>query len=163
MPSTSAPFGFRPSFHNSGQMRPKAYTIASTYATNIFSGDPVKLVDAGTVQLGTSVATYFQIHPAKLGAFAATTHVDAEDTIASLKAKIAALEKSKGAAPTSNKKDHKHYCWTHGTTQNHTSADCKKRSLDHKATATASNQMGGNPNNFRADTASYKAWITAHP
>lgn len=57
MPSISAPFGFRPSFHNSGQMRPKAYTIASTYATNIFSGDPVKLVDAGTVQLGTSDGT----------------------------------------------------------------------------------------------------------
>ena len=54
MSSTSAPFGFVPSYHNSGQMRPKAYTIASTYATNIFSGDPVKLVDAGTVQLGTS-------------------------------------------------------------------------------------------------------------
>lgn len=54
MPSVSAPFGFRPSFHNSGQMRPKEYTIASAYATNIFSGDPVKLVDAGTVQLGTS-------------------------------------------------------------------------------------------------------------
>lgn len=57
MPSVSAPFGFRPSFHNSGQMRPKEYTIASTYATNIFSGDPVKLVDAGTVQLGTSDGT----------------------------------------------------------------------------------------------------------
>ena len=54
MSSTSAPFGFRPSFHNSGQMRPKAYTIASTYAANIFLGDPVKLVDAGTIQLGTS-------------------------------------------------------------------------------------------------------------
>lgn len=57
MPSSSAPFGFTPSFHNSGQMRPKAYTIASTYAANIFSGDPVKLVDAGTVQLGTSDGT----------------------------------------------------------------------------------------------------------
>jgi hypothetical protein len=57
MSSTSAPFGFRPSFHNSGQIRPKAYTIASTYAANIFSGDPVKLVDAGTVQLGTSDGT----------------------------------------------------------------------------------------------------------
>jgi hypothetical protein len=57
MPSVSAPFGFRPSFHNSGQMRPKAYVIASTYATNIFSGDPVKLVDAGTIQLGTSDGT----------------------------------------------------------------------------------------------------------
>lgn len=54
MSSTSAPFGFRPSYHPSGQMRPKAYTIASTYAANIFSGDPVKLVDAGTIQLGTS-------------------------------------------------------------------------------------------------------------
>ena len=54
MSATSAPFGFRPSFHNSGQIRPKAYTIASTYAANIFLGDPVKLVDAGTIQLGTS-------------------------------------------------------------------------------------------------------------
>lgn len=57
MSSTSAPFGFRPSYHNSGQMRPKAYTIASAYAANIFAGDPVKLVDAGTIQLGTSDGT----------------------------------------------------------------------------------------------------------
>lgn len=57
MSSTSAPFGFRPSYHNSGQMRPKAYTIASAYAATIFSGDPVKLTDAGVVQLGTSDGT----------------------------------------------------------------------------------------------------------
>ena len=57
MSSTSAPFGFRASYHNSGQMRPKAYVIASTYAANIFSGDPVKLVDAGVIQLGTSDGT----------------------------------------------------------------------------------------------------------
>jgi len=57
MSSTSAPFGFRPSFHNSGQMRPKAYSIASGYATSIFAGDPVKLVDTGYVQLGTSDGT----------------------------------------------------------------------------------------------------------
>ena len=57
MSSTSAPFGFRPSYHNSGQMRPKAYTIASTYAANIFQGDPVKLTDAGVIQLGTSDGT----------------------------------------------------------------------------------------------------------
>lgn len=57
MSSTSAPFGFRASFHNSGNMRPKAYTVASTYAANIFSGDPVKLVDAGVIQLGTSDGT----------------------------------------------------------------------------------------------------------
>lgn len=57
MSATSAPFGFRASFHNSGQMRPKAYTIASTYAANIFSGDPVKLTDNGVIQLGTSDGT----------------------------------------------------------------------------------------------------------
>ena len=57
MSSTSAPFGFRASFHNSGQIRPKAYVIATGYAANIFQGDPVKLVDAGVVQLGTSDGT----------------------------------------------------------------------------------------------------------
>lgn len=57
MSSTSAPFGFRPSYHNSGQMRPKAYVIASGYANNIFSGDPVKLTDNGVIQLGTSDGT----------------------------------------------------------------------------------------------------------
>lgn len=57
MSSTSAPFGFRPSFHNSGQMRPKAYAIADGYAVSIFEGDPVKLIDAGTIQLGTSDGT----------------------------------------------------------------------------------------------------------
>lgn len=57
MSSTSAPFGFRPSFHNSGQMRPKAYVITSGYAVNVFSGDPVKLTDSGVVELGTSDGT----------------------------------------------------------------------------------------------------------
>lgn len=57
MSSTSAPFGFRASFHNSGQMRPKAYVIASGYGVNIFSGDPVKLTDDGVIQLGTSDGT----------------------------------------------------------------------------------------------------------
>jgi len=38
-------------------MRPKAYTIASTYGANIFSGDPVKLVDTGVIELGTSDGT----------------------------------------------------------------------------------------------------------
>ena len=40
MASTSAPFGFRPSFHNSGNIRPKAYTIASGYAANILAATP---------------------------------------------------------------------------------------------------------------------------
>jgi hypothetical protein len=38
-------------------MRPKAYTITSTYAANIFSGDPVKLTSDGVIQLGTSDGT----------------------------------------------------------------------------------------------------------
>ena len=57
MSSTSAPYGFRPSYHNSGQMRPKAYTITSTYNANIFQGDPVKLTDNGVIQLGSSDGT----------------------------------------------------------------------------------------------------------
>ena len=57
MSSTSAPFGFRASYHNSGQMRPKAYVVASGYAANIFSGDPVKLTDAGVIDRGTSDGT----------------------------------------------------------------------------------------------------------
>ena len=57
MSSTSAAFGFRPSYHNSGMIRPKAYTITSTYAANIFNGDPVKLTDNGVIQLGTSDGT----------------------------------------------------------------------------------------------------------
>ena len=57
MSATSAPFGFRPSYHNSGRITAKAYVIASGYAQNIFQGDPVKLTDAGTIQLATSDGT----------------------------------------------------------------------------------------------------------
>jgi hypothetical protein len=78
MSATSAPFGFRPSFHNSGQIRPKAYTIATGTAVNIFSGDPVKMVDAGVVQLGTSdgsrTGTVDGI--ALLGIFAGVEYID---------------------------------------------------------------------------------------
>ena len=57
MSAISAPFGFRPSFHNSGQVRPKAYTITSAYAANIFEGDPVNLTTNGVIQLATSDGT----------------------------------------------------------------------------------------------------------
>ena len=79
MSSTSAPFGFRPSFHNSGQMRPKAYTIASTYAANIFQGDPVKLTDNGVIQLGSSDGTRDGTTDgiALLGVFAGCQYIDA--------------------------------------------------------------------------------------
>ena len=57
MSTTTEAFGFRASYHNSGRITAKAYTIASGYAMNVFSGDPVKLVDAGTIQLATSDGT----------------------------------------------------------------------------------------------------------
>jgi hypothetical protein len=59
-------------------MRPKAYTIASTYAANIFQGDPVKLVDAGTVQLGTSDGTRSGTvdSVSLLGVFAGCQYID---------------------------------------------------------------------------------------
>lgn len=79
MSSTSAPFGFRASYHNSGQMRPKAYTIASTYAANIFSGDPVKLTSDGVIQLGTSDGTRSGTTDGitLLGIFAGVQYLDA--------------------------------------------------------------------------------------
>ena len=79
MSSISAPFGFRASYHNSGQMRPKAYAIASTYAANIFSGDPVKLTDNGVIQLGTSDGTRSGTTDgiSLLGIFAGCQYLDA--------------------------------------------------------------------------------------
>ena len=79
MSSISAPFGFRASYHNSGQMRPKAYAIASTYAANIFSGDPVKLTDNGVIQLGTSDGTRTGTTDgvSLLGIFAGVQYLDA--------------------------------------------------------------------------------------
>jgi hypothetical protein len=79
MSSISAPFGFRASYHNSGQMRPKAYAIASTYAANIFSGDPVKLTDNGVIQLGSSDGTRTGTTDgvSLLGIFAGCQYLDA--------------------------------------------------------------------------------------
>lgn len=49
MPSTSAPFGFRPIYHPSGQIRANSYNPgAKALATAIFRGDPVKAVMDGT-------------------------------------------------------------------------------------------------------------------
>lgn len=78
MSAVSAPFGLRPSFHNSGQIRPKAYTITSTYGTSIFSGDPVKLTDNGVIQLGSSDGTRSGTTDgiALLGIFAGCQYLD---------------------------------------------------------------------------------------
>lgn len=57
MSSTSAPFGFRPSFHNSGQIRSKAYNMAASYATAIYQGDLVTLDANGQVTIAGTTST----------------------------------------------------------------------------------------------------------
>lgn len=54
MPSNN-PFGFRPARHLSGgTIRADEYTIASTYNTAIYSGDPVKAVAGGGIELAAA-------------------------------------------------------------------------------------------------------------
>ena len=79
MSSVSAPFGFRASYHNSGQIIAKAYTLATGYAQNVFQGDPVKLVDTGVVQLGSSDGTRSGTTDGVLllGIFAGCQYIDA--------------------------------------------------------------------------------------
>lgn len=49
MPS-NAPFGFKPHRHRSGGLiRENEYPIATGYATDIYTGDPVKLLNDGTI------------------------------------------------------------------------------------------------------------------
>lgn len=68
----NAPFGLKPVFHPTGQMRPIALDggIASAYASNIFLGDPVAYTaGAGTIAV-TNGAT------AMVGSFAGCEYVD---------------------------------------------------------------------------------------
>lgn len=81
MSATNAPFGFIASKHPSGFCRADEYTIASGYAANIFQGDPVKLVTAGTIQLGTSDGTRTGTVAgiSLIGIFAGVTYTDAQN------------------------------------------------------------------------------------
>lgn len=78
MSNLAAPFGFIAAKHPSGMTRAREYTIASGYATNVFQGDPVKLVTAGTIQLGTSdgTRTGTVADIALIGIFAGCTYTD---------------------------------------------------------------------------------------
>lgn len=55
MSAVSAPFGLRPSYHPSGTIRPKLWTIANSYAQNMFQNGPVKIIEASGV-LGNAAA-----------------------------------------------------------------------------------------------------------
>lgn len=78
MSSASGPFGFIAAYHPSGCVRARPYPIATGYAANIFTGDPVKLVTAGTIQLGTSdgTRTGTTADVLLLGVFAGCTYTD---------------------------------------------------------------------------------------
>jgi hypothetical protein len=53
MSTVSAPFGLKPSYHPSGEIRPLTTTILSGYTSNIFLYSPVKLV-AGQLELAAA-------------------------------------------------------------------------------------------------------------
>jgi hypothetical protein len=55
MSTVSAPFGLKPSYHPSGEIRPLTTSIASGYANNIFLYSPVALV-AGQLELAAAAA-----------------------------------------------------------------------------------------------------------
>jgi len=57
MPSTSYAFGFQPINNETGELRLSPYVIASGYAQNVYTGDPVKIDTSGTIQLATSDGT----------------------------------------------------------------------------------------------------------
>ena len=78
MSSVSAPFGFIAAKHPSGQSRANEYTITSAYATNLFLGDPVKLLTNGSVVLATSDGsrTGTVADVALLGIFAGCVYTD---------------------------------------------------------------------------------------
>lgn len=49
MSTVSRPFGLRPAYSPQGVIRPTAYSIASTYGTNILDAQPVALAADGTL------------------------------------------------------------------------------------------------------------------
>jgi hypothetical protein len=76
MALTASPFGFRPyrkvgQNYNSGGY--STYTIANAYATNLFSGDAVRLGTGGVVEAWVSLSTN---EPNILGVFAGCRYVD---------------------------------------------------------------------------------------
>lgn len=70
MSATSAPFGFRAAYNPSGVIRPRKYTIASGYATALYSGNPVMLEGTGgTITAGGTTGDL-------LGIFLGVEYVD---------------------------------------------------------------------------------------
>lgn len=73
MANTNAPRGFKPVGHMAGgTVRAREYTIASEYAANIFTGDPVQLT--GT---GRNIAVATAQTADSIGVFAGCAYTDA--------------------------------------------------------------------------------------
>lgn len=73
MASVSAPFGLSPVSHPSGTPRPRALNggISASYTTPMYIGTPVKLVAAGTLEIGGAAE-------AIVGSFAGCDYTDAQ-------------------------------------------------------------------------------------
>jgi len=50
MSSTSAPFGLRPALHQSGVVRPSAYTLVTGYTSGILQNQPIKIGTDGYIE-----------------------------------------------------------------------------------------------------------------
>jgi hypothetical protein len=50
MSTTSAPFGLRPALHQSGTVRPSAYTILTGYTSGILQNQPIKIGAGGYIE-----------------------------------------------------------------------------------------------------------------
>ena len=73
MANTDQPYGLRAvRTLSGGVVSTNEYTIASGYAANIFSGDPVKLVAAGTLEIAAGAVTN------AIGVFAGCSYVNAD-------------------------------------------------------------------------------------
>lgn len=71
MSSTSAPFGLRASYHPSGQVRAVAMTIATGYATTIYSNQPIKIHTDGTINAAAAGDRF-------VGTFAGVEYTDSD-------------------------------------------------------------------------------------
>ena len=81
-----------------------------------------------------------------------TTNADLIQIINDLRSKVKALQNKENVNPNARKnrtrqidlsKQPWQYCWTHGTTKSHCSANCNNPMPSHAATATLKDRKGG--------------------
>ena len=70
------------------------------------------------------------------------TNASLVQQLVSLRAELATCRRS------SRNSSLNHYCWTHGTSCNHKSANCRSKKSGHKMDTTAENKMGGETRRF---------------